>query len=231
VTTVTHPWGGIDVIQWPQGPTDVIVANAGTDTVSAMVPLPDGTSMSVRTDARLLHVRRAAGQSDRYALVRVQTADIAGTRVLRAASPITAVVAGAYANIDRADAIARVYAPGVSRVQAGGHDVRFTREGSFISIPASAVPAGAAALRVHPQPARGAATIVLDADAAGTVDIDVFDVAGRRVRSLQAISAPGTTQIPFDGRDDLAQPLASGIYFLRAREGTRSLTAKFVLVR
>ena len=64
-----------------------------------------------------------------------------------------------------------------------------------------------------------------------TTDAAEYYVAGRRVRSLQAISAPGTTQIPFDGRDDLAQPLASGIYFLRAREGTRSLTAKFVLVR
>ncbi|HEX6789893.1 MAG TPA: T9SS type A sorting domain-containing protein [Candidatus Krumholzibacteria bacterium] len=232
VTTTHEPWGGTEVIAWPGDITDVMLVNAGTDTVEAVVPLAGGASLPLRTDARILHLRRTPDGRDRVAMVRATIGYVAGSAWLRSRNgPVTAMVAGATAYLDRADAMVRLRAPGVSSVQANERSVAFTRSGAYVTIPPSPIPTAAAALRVQPQPSRGTATIVIESDATRTVSIDVFDVAGRRVRTLQALSAPGSAEIAFDGLDDLARPLASGVYFLRARDGSRTLTARFVLVR
>jgi hypothetical protein len=52
------------------------------------------------------------------------------------------------------------------------------------------------------------------------------------VRSLfDGVLAPGVTHLAFDGLDDVAQPLASGVYFARASGEGMTATARIVLVR
>jgi len=68
-----------------------------------------------------------------------------------------------------------------------------------------------------PNPPQGAGTTLrFDLAAAGDVRLEVFDVAGRRVRSLRA--APygrGTHAVHWDGRGDSGRDLGSGVYFIR----------------
>jgi hypothetical protein len=64
------------------------------------------------------------------------------------------------------------------------------------------------------------------------VKVEVFDVGGRRVRgmSLGWVEA-GTRRISFDGRDNRARLLPSGVYFVRVHVGSETATRKLVLQR
>lgn len=67
---------------------------------------------------------------------------------------------------------------------------------------------------------------------AGTVEIDLFDVAGRRVRSTARVSAAGPFEWVWDGRAENGRRLASGVYLIRvARDGRSIATRRVVLVR
>jgi hypothetical protein len=89
---------------------------------------------------------------------------------------------------------------------------------------ATASPAGrGAALRVWPNPARGAVRLVLPSAPGGPVQASVYDVAGRLLRRLPAVASTGpSTTLYWDGRDGGGSQLPSGNYFLRieTREGT-----------
>jgi hypothetical protein len=79
-----------------------------------------------------------------------------------------------------------------------------------------------------PNPARGGARIAVEVPRQSSVELAVFDVSGRHVRTLlQGVRAPGTYQAVWDGRDERGQMIHSGVYFYRLRapgfESTRSL--------
>jgi hypothetical protein len=64
------------------------------------------------------------------------------------------------------------------------------------------------------------------------VGITIYDIAGRRVRSL----FDGTMEDPgrgfcWDGRDDSGREAPSGVYFVRFRSGDRSAGGKVILIR
>ena len=67
---------------------------------------------------------------------------------------------------------------------------------------------------------------------AADVTIDVFDVAGRRVRSdvLRGVPA-GWGTYPFDGTNGSGERLGGGVYFVRVRAGGTTQTGKFVVLR
>ncbi len=87
----------------------------------------------------------------------------------------------------------------------------------------------------HPNPFNPSTEVKLYVPGeSGDVDlqVDIYDVAGRRVRSLhQGMVTPGWHSISWQGRDDHGQPQASGVYFLRARSGGRESTIKMSLVK
>jgi hypothetical protein len=87
------------------------------------------------------------------------------------------------------------------------------------------------ALGVAPNPARGACRFRLALDAPGDVAIDVFDVMGRRVRSLRpGWKHAGVSEIPWDRRDDAGAPVAAGVYLARVTRGACSAETRVVLV-
>jgi hypothetical protein len=64
---------------------------------------------------------------------------------------------------------------------------------------------------------------------AGTVDLGIYDVAGRRLKTLvQEGLAAGSYAADWDGRDDGGNPVPSGIYFARLRAGAEEKRLKLV---
>jgi hypothetical protein len=64
------------------------------------------------------------------------------------------------------------------------------------------------------------------------VEIDVFDVSGRPVRSERTVPlAAGWREIPFDTRDDAGRLLPSGVYFYRVRASGQTINRKMVIAR
>ena len=65
--------------------------------------------------------------------------------------------------------------------------------------------------------------------ARGAVDIGVFDLAGRRIRSLaQGVLAPGQYQAVWDGFTDDGERVRQGMYYLRAAIGSDRHVARLV---
>jgi flagellar hook assembly protein FlgD len=66
----------------------------------------------------------------------------------------------------------------------------------------------------------------------GLAEVAVFDLAGRRVRTLvSAELTAGTHPVVWDGMDQRGNSVASGIYLIRAQSGTETSTQRAVLVR
>ena len=87
-------------------------------------------------------------------------------------------------------------------------------------------------LAAQPNPFAERTTIDLELREASPVEVDVFDVAGRRVRALSLPDQPaGWRRVSFDGRDDAGHPLPSGVYFLRVSAAHATHTQKIVVVR
>jgi hypothetical protein len=81
-------------------------------------------------------------------------------------------------------------------------------------------------------PTRGGARFMLAIPEPQTVNLQVYNVRGAVVRSLQhEILQPGYHPIGWDGRDASGQRAASGVYFVRMRAGSFSQTVRVTLMR
>jgi flagellar hook assembly protein FlgD len=66
---------------------------------------------------------------------------------------------------------------------------------------------------------------------AATVDVTVFDAAGRRVRTLLSGRAPaGRTSLAWDGGDARGRPAGAGLYFVRAAGPDGAATRRLVRI-
>ncbi len=65
-------------------------------------------------------------------------------------------------------------------------------------------------------PNSGSSQIVFQTGQATQVKLELYDISGRRLRSLvnEPVTA-GSHPVAFDGRDDAGHPIASGVYYLR----------------
>jgi hypothetical protein len=83
-----------------------------------------------------------------------------------------------------------------------------------------------------PNPFNPAATIAFSIPQTCHVELDVFDVSGRCVRTLIRGERPAGAQwISWDGIDDAGQPVSSGVYLYRLGAGGRVLSKKMVLLK
>jgi flagellar hook assembly protein FlgD len=66
----------------------------------------------------------------------------------------------------------------------------------------------------------------------GPVEIDVFDVNGRLVRTLvRSTLGPGERCVAWDGRDRRGLAVSSGMYILRLSTSGRIWTSRLMVVR
>lgn len=113
----------------------------------------------------------------------------------------------------------------VSLVDAGDHDGQDVVDGGGIETdqPISGLPGNI----VTGFDTQGALVLT----EAGPVVVELFDVTGRKVRTLvtRDLSA-GSHDLGWDGRDDAGHAMSSGLYFYRAQTSTGTFTRK-VLIR
>ncbi len=84
----------------------------------------------------------------------------------------------------------------------------------------------------YPNPFNPSTTISFSLPAPGHATLAVYDIAGRKVRTL--VSGPmtaGEHAVAWDGRDDGGKPVASGVYLTRLVAGERVATGRMALVR
>lgn len=84
----------------------------------------------------------------------------------------------------------------------------------------------------RPNPFQASTRFSMNLEAAGRVKLVVFDLAGRRVRTLMDRRVPaGRQEAVWDGRDDTGRRVASGIYLVKMGIASRSQVRKVTLIR
>jgi hypothetical protein len=229
VTQAAAAWGGAEILAWPAGPADVVIANAGRDTAAV-----DGPARIV-TDARMALLRFTEGSIARAVLVDASTCDTGTVPLLRTCGDSVSLVLDRHTvRVERADAAFTVFAPAVTAVVVDGQPVPFTRSGDFVSRGAGTPARTPAHLGViaYPSPFHRDVTIAVDSPAAAAATALAYDVRGRPVRRLwSGTLAVGRTLVRWDGNDDRGRPVPSGVYFVRVTANGASQVSKIVRVR
>jgi hypothetical protein len=100
---------------------------------------------------------------------------------------------------------------GITARDASNHPVPVTG-----AINGGGLPAHTALGFAYPNPFRQAVGVQLSLKSTGAASVAVFDVAGRRVRTLvQGVQPAGSRIVAWDGRDDAGLQLAPGAYIVR----------------
>ena len=83
-----------------------------------------------------------------------------------------------------------------------------------------AAPASFAITGNFPNPFNPTTTIEFSLEKAGDVSLDIYNVMGQHVRSLESnVMAPGAHAVVWNGRDDSGNAVSSGVYISRLRMG------------
>lgn len=92
------------------------------------------------------------------------------------------------------------------------------------------VPPDFALLAAAPNPMREASAIILDLSALERLHVQVYDVTGKRIRTLAAgaLFSPGRQMLSWDARDDNGRTVGAGLYFVRVTRGAQLARVKLV---
>ncbi|MEN8005727.1 MAG: endonuclease [Candidatus Krumholzibacteriota bacterium] len=116
--------------------------------------------------------------------------------------------------IDRPEFVGKVFQPELSPV------------------PGTGVLAGVVLHQNVPNPFNPSTTIKYELESAGQVDLQVFDLAGRLVRTLYSGSeAAGQHEKVWMGRDQAGRTVATGVYFYRLHAGDEVETRRMLLAK
>ncbi|HUF10484.1 MAG TPA: FlgD immunoglobulin-like domain containing protein [Rhodothermales bacterium] len=94
------------------------------------------------------------------------------------------------------------------------------------------MPQGFALFSNHPNPFRASTTILFETPETASVRLEVFDIMGRRVRTLvDGLHAAGAGSVEWDGRNDAGRAVSSGTYLARLEVDGYAVTGTMVLAR
>jgi hypothetical protein len=117
----------------------------------------------------------------------------------------------------------------ISALSMGVAILRIGQSSSGIEEPASSAPG---ALRIDPaapNPFQGSTVLRYSTTSEGPVAFEIFNVHGRRIRTLvQGDQAVGNHVVNWSGTDDAGRPVPSGVYFGRIRSGGSEVTMRLV---
>ena len=84
----------------------------------------------------------------------------------------------------------------------------------------------------HPNPFNASTVITYTLETEGQVQLEIFDVLGRRVTTLvNDHQSAGPHMVTRGGRDEAGNTAASGMYFYRLRSGDNLETRKMLLLK
>ena len=84
----------------------------------------------------------------------------------------------------------------------------------------------------YPNPFNSSTTIRYRIEEPGRVRLEIFDVQGKKVKTLaDGYTGLGVYQVEWDGADARGKPVATGVYIVRLQKGTVSLFHKMLLLK
>ena len=84
----------------------------------------------------------------------------------------------------------------------------------------------------QPNPFRGSATLAFSLAQRGAVELAIYSVDGRRVRTLVSeVREPGEYRQTWDGRDDQGSAASAGVYYARLATGKSHYTRSIVYLK
>jgi hypothetical protein len=87
-------------------------------------------------------------------------------------------------------------------------------------------------LRAHPNPFNPRTTLQLTVPRDGAVSLAVYDLAGRRVRTLvDEVLSSGPKDVVWDGLDEQGRRVGSGVYLVRMRAGETTASIRVALLK
>ncbi|MBM3287105.1 MAG: T9SS type A sorting domain-containing protein [Candidatus Eisenbacteria bacterium] len=175
----------------------------------------------------LLRWRVGEGQFDGFVILRASGSDPADEDYAPLNLDRLVPGMGPYEYLDEEIEPGTAYAYKIAAVLPGG--------GSRLYGPVHAVATAGRPFALHaaaPNPTRGSTSIRYSLPRKGDVRLQVFDLAGRRVRVLHDGPAGGGTKVlVWDGTNEQGRAVASGVYFLRLTWRDRSASGRVVLLR
>ena len=108
--------------------------------------------------------------------------------------------------------------------------------GTAVVQSAPAIPTTFSLAQNHPNPFNPSTTISYNVEQSGYVNLKIYDVMGRLVRTLvdnQYVSAGYETgySVVWNGLDDHGQKASAGLYIYRLQSGAMSMTNKMILLK
>lgn len=82
-----------------------------------------------------------------------------------------------------------------------------------------------------PNPFNARTEIRFDLPAAGTYDLEIHDLAGRRITGFHGVGVAGLNTFSWDGRNDQGAVVSSGVYTYRVTSGRGSASRTMVLIK
>ena len=150
------------------------------------------------------------------------------------------ILLAGYDNLLHAYDMPGAWVPALARWSTFSGDMR--RSGVYRPLTATAVDPGwdgpaARTVLLHPNvpnPFNPATTIAFEVPGQGEsrVRLDLYDIAGRRVRTLLAEAlAAGRHEVRWNGVDQSGRPVASGVYFARLQVDGQVRSLKMTLAK
>jgi hypothetical protein len=84
---------------------------------------------------------------------------------------------------------------------------------------------------ISPNPSSGAVRLSIDSAGVSPVSARIFDLSGRRVRSLRARRKRAARTVWWDGLNDFGEQVASGVYLVRVSDGGTTFSGKVAIIR
>ena len=107
--------------------------------------------------------------------------------------------------------------------------------GTAVVQSAPAIPTTFSLAQNHPNPFNPSTTISYNVEQSGYVDLKIYDVMGRLVRTLvdnQYISAGHQDySVVWNGLDNHGQKASAGLYIYRLQSGSMTMTNKMILMK
>jgi flagellar hook assembly protein FlgD len=87
-------------------------------------------------------------------------------------------------------------------------------------------------LGVYPNPFNNRCIFELQLNRKSVVELVVYDMLGRKIRNIVSTELDaGQYQLEWDGRNDLRQPVGSGMYLYHLVSGKNRHTGKLLLLK